>query len=423
MLDQSFSEKNFLKLIKKNSDIGRYSIGSSSEAIKNNFEALANEISDYSFTFEQFQKFKINGIFFYRTNEYRNEFILRKMSDNFRRLYKISQADRGKIIEQTKTLLLEDTPKFIIRLDIKKFYESIDKELLYQQIFNDPLPSHQTKELLRKILLDGYFEHKKGLPRGLSISAVLSEYYLRDFDAFVKNLEGVYYYARYVDDIIIFSYKPALSINKLVKNYLSEHKKLELNTVKSQDILKVCCNCYEGCTCSNSCKCRAKCNCKPTPEQCNELDYLGYKFIFSKVPDKNSSLKITLASKKVKKIKCRIANSFIDYNKTQDIELLANRIKFLTGNYSISKGKEGNLNSGIYYNYPMIDIDDDLIALNSFLYAMIHSKNGYIGAKLKNNLTNIQRNILITNSFKFGFDSKKINKFKRNEIQKIKRIW
>lgn len=43
-----------------------------------------------------------------------------------------------------------------------------------------------------------------GLPRGLGISAVLSELRMKYFDLSLRRVEGVYYYARFVDDIIVF---------------------------------------------------------------------------------------------------------------------------------------------------------------------------------------------------------------------------
>lgn len=45
---------------------------------------------------------------------------------------------------------------------------------------------------------------ENGLPRGLSISSVMSELYMKYFDLRIRRLEGVYYYARFVDDIVVF---------------------------------------------------------------------------------------------------------------------------------------------------------------------------------------------------------------------------
>ncbi|NKC48016.1 hypothetical protein HED54_04565 [Ochrobactrum anthropi ATCC 49188] len=47
--------------------------------------------------------------------------------------------------------------------------------------------------------------YSSGLPTGISLSATLSELYLRNFDRGIKALPWVRYFARYVDDIIIIA--------------------------------------------------------------------------------------------------------------------------------------------------------------------------------------------------------------------------
>ena len=62
-----------------------------------------------------------------------------------------------------------------------------------------------------------------------------------------------------------------------------------------------------------------------------------------------------IADKKIKKIKNRIIRSLTQFVKTGDFALLENRLKFLTGNYSIKKREKTNdLKAGIYYNYSLI---------------------------------------------------------------------
>lgn len=51
------------------------------------------------------------------------------------------------------------------------------------------------------------FQEISGLPRGINISATLSEYFMRSFDKEIRKISEFYYYARFVDDIIIFSTK------------------------------------------------------------------------------------------------------------------------------------------------------------------------------------------------------------------------
>ncbi|QDW32534.1 RNA-directed DNA polymerase [Yersinia sp. KBS0713] len=53
--------------------------------------------------------------------------------------------------------------------------------------------------VLNEHLASGY----SGLPRGLATSAIISEYMMKDFDLFIKRKAGVFYHARFVDDIFI----------------------------------------------------------------------------------------------------------------------------------------------------------------------------------------------------------------------------
>ncbi|EGH68896.1 hypothetical protein PSYAC_29236, partial [Pseudomonas syringae pv. actinidiae str. M302091] len=38
---------------------------------------------------------------------------------------------------------------------------------------------------------------------GLALSATITEIVMQDFDNSIKELDGVFYYGRYVDDIIV----------------------------------------------------------------------------------------------------------------------------------------------------------------------------------------------------------------------------
>ncbi|MFP3416485.1 hypothetical protein SB773_34170, partial [Bacillus sp. SIMBA_074] len=76
----------------------------------------------------------------------------------------------------------------------------------------------------------------------------------------------------------------------------------------------------------------------------------------------NKTVKISIADKKVKKIKTRITRSFLDFIKNKDFNLLDKRIKFLTGNYGIRKNNDGSvLKAGIFYNYTHLDNEEILI--------------------------------------------------------------
>ncbi|MBQ9328951.1 MAG: hypothetical protein IJ225_10545 [Solobacterium sp.] len=92
---------------------------------------------------------------------------------------------------------------YVLKLDIRHFYASIDRKRL--------------KEMLRKDIRDDRFYHLackiidfdgdlngKGLPLGFYTSQWLANYYLKRFDHFVKQKLKAQKYMRYVDDMVVF---------------------------------------------------------------------------------------------------------------------------------------------------------------------------------------------------------------------------
>lgn len=91
---------------------------------------------------------------------------------------------------------LEGTP-YCLKFDIKKFYPSIDHDVmkgLLRKKFKDP-------DLLW--LLDEIIDSAPGLPIGNYLSQYLSNFYLSYFDHWIKEQKCVRYYYRYADDIVI----------------------------------------------------------------------------------------------------------------------------------------------------------------------------------------------------------------------------
>ena len=152
---------------------------------------------------------------------------------------------------------------------------------------------------------------------------------------------------------------------------------------------------------------------------------MGYKFHLSDSENKRENkLKISIADKKTKKIKSRIVKSYVDFLRTNDFELLKKRVRFLTGNYGISKSNDGSvLKAGIYYNYPHINDLEILKELNQFHKKIVYSRNGNLGVKLNAILTSNQRDILKKHCFVAGFRNKTYNSFTYVEMSKIIQSW
>jgi RNA-directed DNA polymerase len=98
-----------------------------------------------------------------------------------------------------KALIHKEGTEYCLKLDIKKFYPSVDHEIL--------------KFLLRKkikdnallSMLDEIIDSAPGLPIGNYLSQYFANFYLSYFDHWIKEVMGVKHYFRYADDIVIFS--------------------------------------------------------------------------------------------------------------------------------------------------------------------------------------------------------------------------
>jgi hypothetical protein len=101
------------------------------------------------------------------------------------------------------SLLSQGTTFKAIKLDIKSFYETVDTEYMTQSLRADSAFSRQSVNLLESFFDAIRRQSLPGLPRGLSISATLAEYVMRDFDEILESQNGVRFYSRFVDDVIL----------------------------------------------------------------------------------------------------------------------------------------------------------------------------------------------------------------------------
>lgn len=135
--------------------------------------------------------------------------------------------------------------QYCLKLDIKKFYPSIDHSIL--------------KQLLRKKfkdnnllwLLDNIIDSADGVPIGNYLSQYFANFYLTYFDHWIKESKRVKYYFRYADDIVILSdNKPYLhSLLSEIRAYLQNNLKLQVKE-----------------------------NYQVFPVDCRSIDFVGYRF-------------------------------------------------------------------------------------------------------------------------------------------------
>lgn len=122
---------------------------------------------------------------------------------------------------------------YIVKCDLKSFFMTIDKNLLYNKLINfindkyeaDDIKQYEFLEWLIKLIIFNepqkncvmkqdwshwndlprskslfFCDKDKGLPIGNLTSQIFANFYLSDFDHCVKDEIGIKYYGRYVDD-------------------------------------------------------------------------------------------------------------------------------------------------------------------------------------------------------------------------------
>mgnify|MGYP001574024766 CR=1 FL=1 len=103
--------------------------------------------------------------------------------------------------------ILKNKPKYIIRLDIKDFFGSINKVYLYKKIEEIGV----NKNFI-KLIQDSLLHHKRGVPAGHVLSCALSNLCLTEFDnEFTIN------YTRYSDDMM-FALDSKKEIDKRIES-------------------------------------------------------------------------------------------------------------------------------------------------------------------------------------------------------------
>lgn len=327
-------------------------------------------------------------------------FAMKQLQSNLHKTFKVKQSNRHLIMTNIKLLLKTKRPFYIIRTDVSSFFESIPQAQLKQIVMDNTVLSHKSKVFVTAIL-NGYEVEKSklsddesegmntgcGVPRGIGISSLLSEIYMRDLDNLIKKRPEVIFYARYVDDI--FMLLTELPQGQNIETYYDglvkvfKDKGLDLKSVDEDKCILFDCQKYE--------------------EDSFEITYLGYKLtIENKKTEsvwKSADIKYGMSANKLDRVRRRIDNAFMHFNKINKFDLhqarkdLVDSLKLITGNVKLHKSKSG-IKTGLYYNSDLLDDNNDLSSLNTYLYskeviihpALFHTpkeKNTYLAALYK----------------------------------------
>lgn len=409
MYDFSFSSKSLNREF-STSDFAAMRV-LSDPAFRSQILASAEGYAETGFDSLLLEKNTVKGRHLYQYGSLPKELTLRKLARNIQVLTKVTQSNRDDIIRSLIALLGEGTDYCIYKVDIKNFYPSLDRSYIDNRLRLDsrfPQTSYTVWQSFSRSLTS---QNIPGLPLGLSLSATLSEYAMRDFDRQIANLPGVYYFARYVDDIVILAVEQTNqdAFLETVADHLPLGLQLNLKKTKAVPIHR-------------------KSN---LPSLDGSFDFLGYQISIS-MKHRNADKKmvrrvdVDIAEKKISRLKSRIILSLLDFINGGSFQNLEDRLKIITGNYHIyDYAKSFRRNVGIYYNYNQISQDYaiGLDNLDAFLRGILLSRRGNICRRLHPALNSSQRRRLLKYTFNTSFKNRTHYHFNFDRLTQLTECW
>ena len=127
---------------------------------------------------------------------------------------------------------------YILKMDIKKYFDNIDKDILFK-ILKRKISDKKLLWLLQEIIYSNCTKEekdnsklpRKGLPIGNYTSQTFANIYLNELDQYIKHELKCKYYFRYMDDgiILIQTKTEAKRVLRKIQIFLKEKLELELN--------------------------------------------------------------------------------------------------------------------------------------------------------------------------------------------------
>lgn len=315
----------------------------------------------------QIDRKEIDGKQVYTTADNQSLIISKIISRELAHHYRVKPSNRNTIIEQLIAIVDNPMPKIVIRADVHHFYESIPLGPIMNKLMDDSYLSKRTIKYLKSFIFKCGLskEDSVGVPRGLSFSAYLAEIYMGSIDRIIRQIQGVYFYKRYVDDIIIVANPQIMNVtdywNSLTDSF--RNKQLELHNDSNKYFVSLFDKDSEN----------------------ESFEYLGYKFSYNK-----GRLQVLLSNHRYNKY-CTIIKALFDiyskcasarkYKRTKNTSdkrpdalfQLIERIKVLTGNGLLS-GRKNYIPTGVYYSNRFLTDTSQLKQLDNLLYEIIENE-------------------------------------------------
>lgn len=127
-------------------------------------------------------------------------------------------------VRRIEKYLVENKPQYCLKMDVKKFYPSINHSILKKIV------RKKIKDPNLLWLLDEIIDSAEGVPIGNYLSQYFGNIYLSQFDHWIKEKQKCKYYFRYCDDLVVLDNNKEL-LHKLrykINNYLNSELGLKL---------------------------------------------------------------------------------------------------------------------------------------------------------------------------------------------------
>ncbi len=141
----------------------------------------------------------------------------------------------GVLEEITRKVSRNNTrPCFVLKCDVRKFFDSVDHEILLS-IIKKRIKDVDALWLLESIVRSYESAPGKGIPIGNLTSQLFANVYMNRLDQFVKHGLKVNYYVRYTDDIALVSehYEELENLLIPISEFLENELALKLHSNKS----------------------------------------------------------------------------------------------------------------------------------------------------------------------------------------------
>lgn len=161
---------------------------------------------------------------------------------------------------------------YVLKLDIHHFFDSIDREIMFSKLA-DKIRDEKFLEIVRKIIWYDGDPAGKGIPIGFYTSQWFANYYLQEFDYYVKQDLCVPKYMRYMDDMVLLDTNKRRLRNAYyaINEYLKSKLHLKLNS--NWQLFRF-----------------SYCDTKSGKEKGRAIDFMGYVFHYNRTTMRKHTL-------------------------------------------------------------------------------------------------------------------------------------